>query len=433
MLNYILHRIFLMIPTLIGITVISFSIMHLAPGDPVDLFLGGAAGGEGLSADRQKDIEKTRQALRKQLGLDQPLHIQYTNWVTGLILKTVPLDDLDQMALLADDLLRQLTDAERAALVRLSRLDQKQQFLTRVQQFAPDEARELARSSFWEGRTFNAEGNYVYRGAGIELFLLGDYRCVTLDFGRSFKDNQPVIDRILKRLPITLEINVIAIIVAYIIGLPLGILQAIKQNTTVDRTLTTGTFVLWSMPTFWVGMLLIIFFCNREFFYWFPASGIQSLEASNDWSLWRKLSDHTYHMFLPVLTSTYISFATISRFMRTSMLENLRQDYVRTARAKGLPEKVVVLRHVYRNSLIPIVTTSAGLLPTLIAGSLFIETIFTIPGMGLLGFESVLNRDYPMVLAIFTISSILSLLGILVSDVLLKVVDPRISFDQLQG
>jgi peptide/nickel transport system permease protein len=187
------------------------------------------------------------------------------------------------------------------------------------------------------------------------------------------------------------------------------------------------------MPTFWVGMLLIIFFCNREFFYWFPASGIQSLEASNDWSLWRKLSDHTYHMFLPVLTSTYISFATISRFMRTSMLENLRQDYVRTARAKGLPEKVVVLRHVYRNSLIPIITTSAGLLPTLIAGSLFIETIFTIPGMGLLGFESVLNRDYPMVLAIFTISSILSLLGILVSDILLKVVDPRISFDQLQG
>ena len=115
------------------------------------------------------------------------------------------------------------------------------------------------------------------------------------------------------------------------------------------------------------------------------------------------------------------------------MLENLRQDYVRTARAKGLPEQLVVLRHVYRNSLIPIVTTSAGLLPALIAGSVFIETIFTIPGMGLLGFESVLNRDYPMVMAIFTIGSLLSLLGILLSDILLKVVDPRITFDQLQS
>jgi peptide/nickel transport system permease protein len=433
MLNYIVHRTLLMIPTLIGITIISFFIMHLAPGDPVDLFLGGAAGGEGLSADRRMDIEKTRQALRKQMGLDRPLHIQYTSWVTGLVLKMDALDELDRMALLADELLSQLTEQERAALVPLDRLQQKEQFLPLVLQTAPEKARELAQSSFWEGRTFNAEGNYRYRGGGIELFILGGYQFVTLDFGRSFKDNQPVINRILKRLPVTLEINIIAIIIAYLVGLPLGILLAIKQNTPLDRSLTTGTFMLWSMPSFWVGMLLIIFLCNREFFYWFPASGIQSLQASNEWSLWHRFTDHVYHMFLPVLTSAYISFATISRFMRTSMLENLRQDYVRTARAKGLSEHTVVFRHVYRNSLIPIVTTSAGLLPALIAGSVFIETIFTIPGMGYLSFESVLNRDYPMVLAIFTISSTLSLMGILVSDILLKVVDPRITFDQFQG
>ena len=433
MLNYIVHRTLLMIPTLIGITIISFFIMHLAPGDPVDLFLGGAAGGQGLSADRQMDIEKTRQALRKQMGLDRPLHIQYTSWVTGLVLKMDALDELDRMALLADELLSQLTEQERAALVPLDRLQQKEQFLPIVLQTAPEKARELAQSSFWEGRTFNAEGNYSYRGGGIELFILGGYQFVTLDFGRSFKDNQPVINRILKRLPVTLEINIIAIIIAYLVGLPLGILLAIKQNTPLDRSLTTGTFMLWSMPSFWVGMLLIIFLCNREFFYWFPASGIQSLQASNEWSLWHRFTDHVHHMFLPVLTSAYISFATISRFMRTSMLENLRQDYVRTARAKGLSENTVVFRHVYRNSLIPIVTTSAGLLPALIAGSVFIETIFTIPGMGYLSFESVLSRDYPMVLAIFTISSTLSLMGILVSDILLKVIDPRITFDQFQG
>ena len=433
MLGYILQRSLLMVPTLVGITVISFFIMHLAPGDPVDLFLGGVAGGEGLASDRQQDIEKTRQELRRQLGLDRPVHVQYFNWVTALFLKVEPISAFDRSALLADGLLERIEASERRALTGLDRAGQKERFLALARDYAPREARELERSSFWEGRTFSAEGNYSYRGAGIELFRLSGYRFVTLDFGRSFKDNQPVIGRIMERLPVTLEINIIAIVIAYLVGLPLGVWLAVKQNSLTDRMLTTGTFVLWSMPSFWVGMLLIIFLCNREFFYWFPASGIQSLEASSDWSAWRILTDHVYHMFLPVLTSAYISFATISRFMRTSMLENLRQDYVRTARAKGLSEKVVVLRHVYRNSLIPIVTTSAGLLPALIAGSVFVETIFTIPGMGLLGFESVLTRDYPMVMAIFTIGSLLSLLGILVADILLKVVDPRITFDQLQG
>ncbi len=433
MLGYILHRSLLMIPTLIGITVVSFFIMHLAPGDPVDLFLGGAAGGEGLASDRQQDIEKTRQELRRQLGLDRPVHVQYVIWVTALLLKVESISAFDRSAMQADELLARIGDLERRSLAAQDRQLQKEQFLDLIRREAPLEVEELQLSSFWEGRTFSADGNYAYRGAGIELFKLAGYRFVTLDFGRSFKDNQPVIGRILQRLPVTLEINIIALVIAYLVGLPLGVWLAVKQNTYTDRLLTTGTFVLWSMPSFWVGMLLIIFLCNREFFYWFPASGIQSLDVSGDWSTLRIVTDHLYHMFLPVLASAYISFATISRYMRTSMLENLRQDYVRTARAKGLSENVVILRHVYRNSLIPIVTTSAGLLPALIAGSVFIETIFTIPGMGLLGFESVLSRDYPMVMAIFTIGSLLSLLGILVSDILLKVVDPRITFDQLQG
>ncbi len=432
MLGYILHRSLLMVPTLIGITIISFFIMHLAPGDPVDLFLGGAAGGEGLASDRQQDIEKARQELRKQLGLDKPLHIQYVNWITALFLKIEAVSEFDLAAIRADELLSTMRDSERKELAQLDRAEQIEKFLIFLGKEKLLEVEKLRKSSFWTGRTFSAKGNYIYRGAGIELFKFAGYRFITLDFGRSFKDNQPVISRIIRRLPVTLEINIIAIIIAYLIGLPLGIWLAVKQNTLTDRLLTTGTFVLWSMPSFWVGMLLIIFLCNREFLYWFPASGIQSLGASTDWGSWRLIGDHFYHMFLPILASAYISFATISRYMRTSMLENLRQDYVRTARAKGLPEKVVILRHVYRNSLIPVVTTSAGMLPALIAGSVFIETIFTIPGMGMLGFESVLNRDYPMVMAIFTIGSLLSLLGILVSDILLKVVDPRITFEQLQ-
>ena len=136
-------------------------------------------------------------------------------------------------------------------------------------------------------------------------------------------------------------------------------------------------------------------------------------------------------MVMPVVASTYHSFATISRYMRTSMLENTRLDYVRTARAKGLSEKVVVLRHIFRNSLIPIVTILAGLLPAIIAGSVFIETVFTIPGMGFLAFQSLIARDYPTVMAIFTIGSTLSLVGILLADLLLKVVDPRIDFTKV--
>ena len=145
----------------------------------------------------------------------------------------------------------------------------------------------------------------------------------------------------------------------------------------------------------------------------------------------RQFKDHAHHMILPVLASSYSSFAVISRFMRTSMLENLRLDYVRTAQAKGLYYKTVVFRHVLRNSLIPIVTLLAGLLPGLFAGSVFIETIFTVPGLGFLGFQSVIVRDYPVIMAIFTISAALFLLGILLADILLKAVDPRIEFSRV--
>ena len=173
-------------------------------------------------------------------------------------------------------------------------------------------------------------------------------------------------------------------------------------------------------------------YCNKDFFYWFPASGIRSLHVDATWSTWDIFKDHTHHMVLPVIASTYSSFAGISRFMRTSVLDNLQQDYVRTAEAKGLGHYVVLLRHVVRNSLIPIVTLMANLLPGMIAGSVFIETIFTIPGLGLLSFQSVIVRDYPMAMALFFIGGGLSLLGILIADILLKITDPRIDFSKSQ-
>ena len=428
MLQYTIQRILLAIPTLLGITLLTFLIMRLAPGDPVDLFLGGAAGGEGISTDHQADMEKTRRDLRRQLGLDQPLYLQYLHWLSNLVLRVEDLGAFDRGALLADAVLDELPDAARAALAALEGAECKARFLEHFRRLHPERVNELVESPFWQSRLFSPAKNYTYTGSGLELVQTGEWRLVTLNLGRSFKDQEPVIDHILDRLPITLEISLISLVFAYLIGVPLGIVIAVKQNTAIDRLATTGTFMLWSMPSFWVGMLLILFFCNKEFFHWFPASGIQALDAGEDWGFWRLLTDHAHHMVLPVLASTYASFAAISRYMRTSMLENLRLDYVRTAQAKGLRYRVVVLRHVLRNSLIPIVTLLAGLLPGMIAGSVFIETIFTIPGMGFLAFQSVIVRDYPVAMALFTIGAALSLVGILVADILLKAVDPRIDF-----
>ncbi len=434
MFQYALQRTLLAIPTLLGITLISFLIMHLAPGDPVDLFLGGSAGGEGISTDRQSNFEKTRQELRRQLGLDKPLHVQYFSWLSGLILRIERLSDFDRFALAVDETLAELTASELDQLQAVKGTERKTLFLTAYRQRrSASDVDGIVRSSFWQGKTIKTARNYSYEGAGLELWHSFGYRFVTLNFGRSFKDQQPVVKRILERLLVTVEINILAILIAYVIGIPLGILLALKQDSRTDRLLTSSTFVLWSMPSFWVGMLLITFLCNREFLSLFPAAGIQSLDANDDWSTWRLFKDHVHHMVLPVLASSYSSFAVISRFMRNSILENLRLDYVRTAQAKGLHYNVVVLRHVLKNSLIPIVTLLAGLLPGLFAGSVFIETIFTVPGLGFLGFQSVIVRDYPVIMAIFTISAALFLMGILLADILLKAVDPRIEFSRVEG
>jgi len=174
--------------------------------------------------------------------------------------------------------------------------------------------------------------------------------------------------------------------------------------------------------------MALVFICGGDFYYLFPPGGIESLDYSDSWPLWKKVQDHTWHLFLPVVLLSYDGFAGLSRYMRASMLEVLRQDYVQVARAKGLQEKWVLLKHVLRNSLIPQVTIMASILPGLVGGSVIIETIFSIPGLGQLGYESVLSRDYPTVLALLTVSSVLTLIGILLSDILLSVVDPRIAF-----
>ncbi len=342
MLAYLVQRLLLFIPTFFGVTFLAFAIILLAPGDPVDLYFSGGltAGTEGVNPEKLEQVQKAKAEMRRELGLDRPIPMQYAAWL---------------------------------------------------------------------GR-----------------FVQGD-------FGFSFKDRRPVAHKIRERLPITLLISVVTILITYLVAIPLGIYSSVRPGSLLDQVTTVMVFMLYSLPVFWIGTLIIIYLCGGDYWSLFPPGGLRSLDHDPAWPWWRKLGDYAHHLAMPILCSTYASFAALSRFMRTSMLENARQDYVRTARAKGLSERVVVLKHILRNSLIPIVTILAGILPALIGGSVIIETIFSIPGLGFLGYQAVLARDYPVVMALFAVTSLLTLVGILLADLALAVVDPRISFARGQG
>ena len=337
MLQYVIRRILLLVPTFVGITFIGFAIMHLAPGDPVELYLSGGlgAGQTGISTQKLADMEKSKVQLRHELGLDKPIAVQYARWFAGLL---------------------------------------------------------------------------------------------RADLGTSLKDRQPVWDKIRPRLPVTITIAVISLLIMYAIAIPLGIYSAVRPDSRLDRFLTAMIFMQYSVPSFWLGVLLIVYFCGGDYFAWFPPAGLRSLEYSAEWPLGQRLGDLSIHLVLPIFVTTLGSYTELSRYLRSAMLENARQDFIRTARAKGVPERAVILVHMLRNSLIAMVTIVAGVLPGLIGVSVIIEKMFSIPGIGQLGYQAVLARDYPVVLALFATSSFLTLVGILLADLALAVVDPRISF-----
>ena len=204
-----------------------------------------------------------------------------------------------------------------------------------------------------------------------------------------------------------------------------GAVGTIAKNATL---VSWGTSVAKPAGVFWIGTLIIIFFCAGDFFAWFPPGGLHSLAYDARWPWYRRLADYMDHLWMPLLVTTYGTFAFLSRILRASMLEVKNQDYIRTARAKGLPERTVILKHVLRNSILPWVTNVGLLLPQLLGGSVIVETIFSLPGLGFLGYQSVLARDYPVVMGLFAISTALTLVGILLSDLALALLDPRISF-----
>lgn len=333
MLSYLLKRLFWMVPLLVGISLISFLIMHLAPGDITT----SEAGFD------PKSSEESRQKLREMYNLDKPVIVQYGLW-----------------------------------LQRMVKLDFGNSFASHQ------------RPVFWDSK--DKEGNIT---PGM----------------------------IKEALPISLLINVLSLGLIILIALPLGVISALTQNRLPDRSITLFVFFGFAIPGFWLALLMM--YWTGVMHDWLPISGLHS-QGAEKLAWWQYAWDSLQHLALPVFISALSGLAGISLFVRNGMLDVLHQDYITTARSKGLPENSVVYKHALRNALLPLITILGLSIPGLIGGSVIAESIFAIPGMGKLFYDAVLMRDFPTIMGILTIGSALTLIGNLLADLAYAWADPRV-------
>lgn len=251
-------------------------------------------------------------------------------------------------------------------------------------------------------------------------------KVVQLDLGLSTRYSDPVWDTIKERLPVSAFYGIMTMLITYFISIPLGYYKAIKHNSHFDHVSSVIVFIGYAIPAYVVGIiLLVVFASNLE---WFPMGGFYGEDFEDMDSWWEKTKDIFYHAALPLTAYVVGSFAVMTFMMKNSLMDNLAADYVRTAIAKGIPFRQAVRRHALRNSVIPLATHFGNNISFIIAGSFLIEKIFNIDGLGLLGYESIIERDYPIVLGVLVISSLLQLLGNILSDICVAVVDPRVQF-----
>ncbi len=326
MLHYTLKRLLLAVPTFIGITIVTFAIVHLSPGDPALQKMDTGLGTEISIAEYEQ--------LRTYWGLDEPLVLQYVRWVK---------------------------------------------------------------------------------------------RLVTLDFGRSFFDHEPVTSKILRRLPWTLALALLSLFIGLLFSIPIGAWSAYRRHGWFDNTVGTLLYALYSVPSYVMGMALIVLVVTLPI-DWVPLRGAMS-DDFGELSLPGKGVDLMKHFLLITICYTYPSLAFQSRFVRSNMLEVLRQDYIRTAEAKGVGRFALVSRHAFRNTLIPLVTHLGLIFPSLVSGSVILEYMFGWPGIGTLFYESIMKRDYPTVMALSVITAVMVQLGTLLADLAYAWADPRVSYD----
>ncbi|MCB9230071.1 MAG: ABC transporter permease [Bacteroidia bacterium] len=471
MLRYILKRILIFIPTLVAISLLAFGISVNSPGDPVEQMNSGDVPSTSVRASEQDYLR-----MRQKLGLDLPIFYFGLNSfaIPDTLYKVIRPADQEVMEALTyefgnwekvsqyyyslKELEYTLTETKPDSASRRDRLtirnhvsqvknshDQPEvQFhldaIDSLVHLHPVALRPVLLKSDrvraqWEDLLNHQQIWKIYIPAIHFYGIHNQYHrwishMLTGDFGVSYQDKREISNKIPEALRWTLFINIFSLILAYLFSIPIGIRSAVKKDTLSDKTITTGLFILYSLPTFWVATLMIQFLCNPDYLNIFPTHGVQNLQHSAEWSIFRRIGDWTAHLFLPMVCSTYGAVAVLSRYMRVGMLEVLGQDYIRTARAKGLGERLVIYRHALKNSLIPMITLLGNLLPGLVAGSLIIEIIFSVPGMGLSIYSAIVYRDYPMIIAFFTLFGALTQMGILVSDLLYALMDPRISYSK---
>ena len=358
MLSYVIRRILLMIPTLLGVSIVTFAIIALSPGG-----LGGAL--MGPNAQLRPEERKAMMAYyTARYGIDKPAYRQYLRW------------------------------------------------LGHVSPVGPKEI----------GEGF--PGSWKF---GLKV----------PDLGESWQVHRPISDLLRECLPITLLLEFTSLPMIYFISIVTGIRAAKARGKAMDVGLGTLLIGMYSMPEIWIGVLMIGFLTNREYLHWFPSNGLHDITADamsflpsfgqqgfqRGWLL-----DMAWHLVLPLICLSYGSFAYLSRLTRGSLLETLGLDFVRTARAKGLPENAVIYAHAFRNSLLPLITVTASFLPAILAGAVIIETIFGLPGMGQLFASAALNTDRELLLALTLIFALLLMVSFLLADIAYAVADPRVSY-----
>ena len=283
--------------------------------------------------------------------------------------------------------------------------------------------------SFNSGAVVKAKELYGLNRPVILEYVKWLGRTARLDFGDSFVDHRPVRDKILEALPITLLINFLALIVIYVLAIPLGLFSAIERGGAFDKITSVTLYLLYSLPIFWVGTMLIVIFGGGDHLSWFPIAGIVS-DGVEVLPWYGRTMNVLWHLVLPVLCLSYGGLAFMTRFSRSAMCDVVSKDYLQAARAKGVSEPMVIFKHAGRNILIPMITLTGLIIPSLLSGSVIVEQIFSIPGMGNLSFQAVLTRDYPLVMAIVSMGAIVTMLSYFVTDILYYAVDPRMRGDK---
>ncbi|MFZ9848088.1 MAG: ABC transporter permease [Flavobacteriales bacterium] len=468
MLEYILKRVLFFIPTLFVITILTFALSVHSPGDPVEVMMNINA--ENAQDDnkiaKMAEYEKMREKLHlnlpvfyfslsplsepdsiykisKKLHRENLLRINdnHGNWqaVSNYYQSLIALEDKLIITKVVDTLADKLNLMKQALNDLYYRhedehIQQKIAFISQqakvlnhqeinaaVDHLSASFKVLLSDETLWKCYVpalywYGSENQY-------HVWLVG---MLHGDFGISYYKQQPVIDLILDRIAPTFVFSLLSVIIAFLVSIPIGMNAAIHKGTLKEKSTTVILFVLYSLPGFWVATLLINYVANAEYLGWFPVKGLSDFEEGA--SAGEQLASCLHHMVLPLFCYVYSSFAFISRQMRGSMLQTLSQDYIRTAWAKGLSPRKVYWKHAIRNSLLPIITLIASIFPGLIAGSVVIEQLFTLPGLGMLAYEAQVIKDYPVIFTIMLFSAILTLIGYLVADILYALVDPRISF-----